>query len=385
MGNTTTKRSNNISDGKTKRRVSPFRGHVKDICSAAHTGDVRAISKWIERGGELNRPFSGFSIPPLCLACGCGHLEAAKLLIQAGALIDMKRYDSPILFASKEGHKDIVDLLIRNGANVNVTTVKGQHPLHFASKEGHKDIVNLLIRNGANVNVTTVINVTTVKGQYPLHFASRQGHKDIVNLLIQNGAKLNVTTAGGYDPLHFASKRGHKDIVNLLIRNGANVNVTTVKGANANALIRRTLVNMTPLGFACLSKSHDKIEIILQLLCFGADISNASVVELALLKGQTSILLAIMQILDGSAGEGVRSLFSTEEEAFLYEIAKCIAVTLPGFSVSRRTFTRIRQFITYRNIFMAREYQLGSPSLWKIKPLSKIPLSPKILKNDLIS
>ena len=49
-------------------------------------------------------------------------------------------------------HKEIAELLIANGADVNVKNDFGPTPLHWAADEGHKEIVELLIANGANVN-----------------------------------------------------------------------------------------------------------------------------------------------------------------------------------------------------------------------------------------
>ena len=51
--------------------------------------------------------------------------------------------------ASSEGHKDIVELLISKGADVNVKTKDGKTPLLVALKKDQKEIVELLISKGA--------------------------------------------------------------------------------------------------------------------------------------------------------------------------------------------------------------------------------------------
>jgi ankyrin repeat protein len=56
-------------------------------------------------------------------------------------------------------------------------------PLHSAVISGNKDLVELLITNGAEVNVNDVQNRT------PLDFAQRWGTGEIVELLKKHGAK----------------------------------------------------------------------------------------------------------------------------------------------------------------------------------------------------
>jgi ankyrin repeat protein len=60
---------------------------------------------------------------------------------------------SPLNIACLEGHKEIVQLLLENDADVNSINKDGETPLHLASVVGHTEIVKLLLKNGAAVNV----------------------------------------------------------------------------------------------------------------------------------------------------------------------------------------------------------------------------------------
>jgi ankyrin repeat protein len=156
----------------------------------------------------------------LHLASDRGHKDIAELLIEKGANINQKVWsgNTPLHCASLYGHKEIVELLIANGATFDEENEIGETPLHFASAKGHKDIVKLLIENGANINQENEISET------PLHWASENGHNDIAELLIEKGANINKINNYGLTPLHMASFHGRKDIAQLLIENGANVN-----------------------------------------------------------------------------------------------------------------------------------------------------------------
>ena len=72
-------------------------------------------------------------------------------------------------------------------------------PLHFAAQGGHREIVELLLEKGADVNVKNIASET------PLHYAAAMSHKEIVELLITEGAVLNSGTSNGSTPLHYAA------------------------------------------------------------------------------------------------------------------------------------------------------------------------------------
>ena len=106
---------------------------------------------------------------------------------------------------------------ITEGADVNLTNYYCKRALSVAASKGYKDIVELLIRSGADINADKV---------YPLHDASQNGHVEIVRLLIQSGADVNAVNNNETTALLLAAEEGHFDIAKVLIQNGAEVHVT---------------------------------------------------------------------------------------------------------------------------------------------------------------
>ena len=64
--------------------------------------------------------------------------------------------------------------------------------LNYAAYLGHKEIVELLVVNGAEVNAKGLADWT------PLHLAAYNDNEQIVQLLIAKGAEMNPYTSPGF-------------------------------------------------------------------------------------------------------------------------------------------------------------------------------------------
>ncbi|XP_071846977.1 scaffold protein ILK-like [Apostichopus japonicus] len=95
----------------------------------------------------------------------------------------------------------------------------GFSPMHWASKEGHLNIVDMLISRGAKINSTNMGDDTA------LHLASAHGHREIVMKLLQCKADLNAVNEHGNTSLHYACFWGYEQIAEDLVNNGANINL----------------------------------------------------------------------------------------------------------------------------------------------------------------
>jgi len=165
----------------------------------------------------------------LTVAVSKGNIEAAKQAIDDGAFFDAKsdRVTWLLPYAAQEGYEEIVELLIANGADVNLMHRGGRNltgillfyfPLQGATANGHKEIVELLIAKGADVNMKGY------RGFIPLHYAALNGRKDvflkITELLIANGVEVNAKDDDGETPLDWAIKKKHAEIADLLRKHG---------------------------------------------------------------------------------------------------------------------------------------------------------------------
>ena len=81
-------------------------------------------------------------------AAESGNIEAVKQHLAAGTDVNLGGGATPLHPATYSGHKEVVELLIGNGANVNAKS-KGWTPLDIAIEFEHTEIADILRKNGA--------------------------------------------------------------------------------------------------------------------------------------------------------------------------------------------------------------------------------------------
>ncbi len=201
-----------------------------------------------------------------------GNLEGVKRIISdpnSQNILNLANFqgNTALMLASREGHEDIVLLLLSQNVNVNLTSASGKTALIYATQSGYINIVSYLIARNAYID-TQVNNGTTALLQ-----AAGKGYESIVRMLIESGADVNLS--GIYDegssavyqfypdmtPLMIASYNNQDSIVRLLLREKAQVNYINEYGATA-------------LLYAVGQKNTD---IALMLLEGGSDVNIAGI------------------------------------------------------------------------------------------------------------
>jgi len=146
-----------------------------------------------------------------------GDIQVVKHNIAIGAdvntKIKMKGESTPLHSAATEGHKEIAELLIAEGANVNAKNDVGETPLDWAIHSKHSETANLLRKHGGKSGADDSV-----------HVAAGMGNIEAVKQHLAAGADVNAKAEDGWTPLHFATSGGYKEITELLISKGADVN-----------------------------------------------------------------------------------------------------------------------------------------------------------------
>lgn len=105
----------------------------------------------ILRGAELDHTDNvGYSA--LARAALKGHLTTVKILINAGANVDVAPQGRSLLMRVVEDDNILISqLLIRAGANVNFKGVSGETALSIARRKGYYDLDLMLVQSGAGL------------------------------------------------------------------------------------------------------------------------------------------------------------------------------------------------------------------------------------------
>ncbi|KAF1786115.1 Ankyrin repeat-containing domain [Phytophthora cactorum] len=105
---------------------------------------------------------------------------------------------------------DVVSLLLQKNASVKKRTKDGRSALHIAAVEGRANVIRLLFRRGAKIDVVNKAEWT------PLMLTAKCGHRQTVMFLVKNGASLvwkdndDQNAAGG------ARQNNRTDVLDLL-------------------------------------------------------------------------------------------------------------------------------------------------------------------------
>lgn len=232
------------------------------------------------------------------------------------------RLHTPLNAAAWIGQQDIVEILLKRGANPNIYGGSRMgSALSAAAHNGDLSVVELLLNEGADlheglgtsledfqdmgldetdadersfgryINPPFDVSDRRTKAQdrkTALFEAVSRGNTEIVNLLLDRGAMVNVRNGKeGLTALFKACERQHKDIVRSLLNKGAFVDKTDTKGC-------------TPLARACMSRRAHSDETVRLLLEADADVKRfaprtGSVLRAATVKGNEAAVRLLLQ------------------------------------------------------------------------------------------
>lgn len=136
-------------------------------------------------------------------------------LISEGVDINLSE---ALVTAAKKKNYDMVELLLKHGANPN-KTVREKTALNYAADNDDLKTAKLLLDSGADPDKGNPMDMTS-----PLWTSVQKGSKNMVKLLLECGADPNKIAVNNEYPIHIAKKLDYTDIYNLLIQYGAKEN-----------------------------------------------------------------------------------------------------------------------------------------------------------------
>ncbi|CAC5362731.1 unnamed protein product [Mytilus coruscus] len=154
---------------------------------------------------------------PLSIAFLCGYKRLAQFIMSFISNVNEGNF-KPLRAASLTGNDIIVDLLLKNGADVNAIDEDGWTCLMSACQSNSEKVIRMMVLNGSNVNHQSNDRNT------PIIVASEVCERKVLEFLVEHGASINSEHNNGCTPLMKTCIKNRSDIVDFLLQKGANAN-----------------------------------------------------------------------------------------------------------------------------------------------------------------
>ena len=193
---------------------------AEEIHTLAQKGDLEGIKRLIDLNPKLVNVKDKDGRTPLHWACRGVHLEILKYLVEKGA--DVNAEDSnkvvPLHSLGTRNSTEGIEILIAKGADVDARDYGGDTALHHSAMNDSAEAVDILIKKGADIESRDNYFRT------PLHLCARErGGPKTTRILLEAGADVNARDKFQTPPLNLAAWRGKKEVVNILMDFGANI------------------------------------------------------------------------------------------------------------------------------------------------------------------
>lgn len=136
-----------------------------------------------------------------------------------------KKINESFLAAAEAGYTSVVEILIKKGAYINFTDLKGKTALIYAFENGHVDVIDFLLLYGVDPNGFDFYGVTPLIRM--VHYNNIEGAR----LLIDYGVDVNkFNRKKSLNPLMYAVQQDLPEMFDLLLASGADINITNMQG-----------------------------------------------------------------------------------------------------------------------------------------------------------
>ncbi|XP_060064806.1 ankyrin repeat and protein kinase domain-containing protein 1-like [Ylistrum balloti] len=211
---------------------------------------LTVVKLLVSAGCDVNlSPDSGIS--PLHVAV-IKDRDLTEILVKAGANVNAicKEGNSPLLrvMCQNQIRHDTVETLLKAGADTKVSTSPGRTPLHIAVSKSDDLSVKHLLRYNADPNVMDMYHTT------PLWLAVTEHNMKILPMLVAHGGDVNMRTESKHSLLTLAISNSDTDMTLLLLKLGAKLTLDLILREN-------------PLFHAIKNISLPLVKILLQENC----------------------------------------------------------------------------------------------------------------------
>jgi len=230
---------NREQEARSELSAKSYSYTIDDFMRAAREGNVSALKHFVEAGMVVDAT-DGEGATALFRAAQAGRVEAVAFLAERGANVEAEgtSFDTPLMAAARTGTVETVQALLAAGAKPEVRSsrqawtaltaaayrgeveiVKVLAPLsggsldealQLACVQGNPAVVDVLLRQGADVFSRSKGNWT------PMMYAAANGHEDVVRLLMLSGSNKLAVDSNQRTAADLALEFGHSGVIPVL-------------------------------------------------------------------------------------------------------------------------------------------------------------------------
>ncbi|KAF4473169.1 ankyrin repeat [Fusarium agapanthi] len=157
------------------------------LCWAAAEGKESAVKFLMDIGARIEATEHIYGRTSLSWAAARGHSSVLRVLCTYGAHVNALDKSKRTPMSPKNA-----SLLLQHGAAINAIDGSSKTPLCLASQDGYAAVVEVLLKNGADIET-----LHPKYAQTPLSLASGGGYEDVVRLLLEHRAKIDAKYSQG--------------------------------------------------------------------------------------------------------------------------------------------------------------------------------------------
>ena len=217
------------------KRFLKLRGYEfneKSFLAAAAANDISAVNGFLAAGIDPNVKDENTGATALIRAASNDEKDMVNVLLNGGANVNLKDvggYTAPLRALEKKNEAIAELLLSRPDVDLNAQGFTGITALSWYVSAGREDKVEKLLERGADPKLSDT------DGDTPLHVAAQHGNVDLIRMLLAAGANPNAQNKLGGTPLMWAGVYGHEEAARLLIEQGADPKLKDKTGMTASA------------------------------------------------------------------------------------------------------------------------------------------------------
>ncbi|XP_039737236.1 2-5A-dependent ribonuclease isoform X1 [Pteropus medius] len=279
-----TKSHNNPQERPTPSSSGETSGHDNhSLIKAVKEGDIKLVQQLLDKGADVNFQDEDGGWTPLLNAVEISEEDIVDLLLRHGADPCLRKNNgaTPFIVAGIVGNVKLLELFLSKGSNINEYDHNGFTAFMEAACYGQVEALRFLYENGAKVNLGRETKEDQRKirkgGATALMDAAKNGHVEVLKILLDEmGADVKACDNMGRNALIHAFQNSIKEtmeaIVRLLLDHGVDVNVRGEKGK-------------TPLILAVEKRNSNLVKMLLEQEHIEVNDTDR--------EGKTALLLAV--------------------------------------------------------------------------------------------